>query len=274
MNFRIWSCVSAVLFLPISRVATPLVEHRNLLFGDVTGFECHFEYCLVVGECEEAYVGIVECPLGYRESVCVAGNHADYFATALADGLNGFERAATSGDEVFDDYYFRAWLEFTLDEVLESVILWFAANIYERFVEEVSYECSLWDGSCSNTCYDIDLGEVFEEETCEFGLYECTQFGERECLTVVAIEGRFPTACPCERVFGLQLDGFDFKQFGCEYFFERIHVSSLRFTVYGLQFLYFICHLFEVVGLEDYLVSLIDYEVEGKIFDREVADHG
>ena len=68
------------------------------------------------------------------------------------------------------------------------MILWFRTNVNERQVQLVGYQCTLCDGTCSNTSYSVSLWELLQNGVYEFELHIVAEFWERQCLAVVAIE--------------------------------------------------------------------------------------
>ena len=144
---------------------------------------------LVVGQGDELHAGIGKSFLCHRETVCVAGHHANDLAACLTDGLYGFQRTASRGDKVFHDDHLLARLQVAFNQVLHAMIFRFRPYIDEGHVQRIGHEGSLCDGSCSHTGYDVGIGEVFENGVDNAQLDVVAQVGIRERLTVVAIEG-------------------------------------------------------------------------------------
>ena len=91
------------------------------------------------------------------------------------------------------------------------MILWFRTYIYERQVQLISYQCTLCDGSCGNTGYSVSLWELLKDGVYQFELHIIAQLWERQSLTVVTIERRFPARSPCKWIVRLQLDSLYFQ---------------------------------------------------------------
>ena len=144
---------------------------------------------LIVGECDQFHAGVLKGFLGHGEAIGVGSHHTDYLAGVLADGLHGLQAAATGGDEIFHDDDLHARPEFSLDEVLQSMVLGFVADIDEGEIEDVCHEGSLWNGSCSHASHCLCLREMLQDGMGKFQLHVVAEFGIGESLAVVAIEG-------------------------------------------------------------------------------------
>lgn len=62
---------------------------------DVAGLQGYFYNCIVVGQRGEFNTSLGKSFFGYGETIGVAGNHTNYFATVGAESLNGFKATAT-----------------------------------------------------------------------------------------------------------------------------------------------------------------------------------
>ena len=160
----------------------------------------------IVADGDEFYSGICERLLGNGESVGVRSYHAHHLITSGTQCLYSLQTASSCGDKIFDNYHLGACGEFALDEIAHSVVLGFAANIYKGFAQLVGYECPLGDGSRGYTGYCLCLGEILLNGMTQFNLHKGAKVGERQGLTVVTIDGRLPSRCPCERIGRLQFD--------------------------------------------------------------------
>ena len=169
-------------------VFAPFVEQFHVGVGDISRLQCLFHHVLVVGERHQFHVGLLECLLGHGEAVGVAGHHANHLAAVVANGLDGFQRRAARRDEVFDDDDLHAGLQFSLDEVLQSVVFWLGTHIDEGQVEGIGHEGALWDGSRCHAGNGFHLGEFLQDVVHNLELHIVAQVGIGEGLAVVAIE--------------------------------------------------------------------------------------
>ena len=73
---------------------------------------------------------------------------------------------------------------------------------------------TLREGSRGHTCNGIHLRETLQNDACCLQFYKRAQIGVRQCLAIVTIEGRVPSAGPREGIVGLKFDGLDVQQLG------------------------------------------------------------
>ena len=162
--------------------------------------ECSVEHRIVVAEGYETYACLLEVLLRNGEAVREERNHADDFASCVADSLDSLKRAFACRNEVFDDYYFLTALEITLDKVLESVVLGSRTDVCERKVENVSDKRALGDSARCYAGNSFCLREFLEDDAGELGLDVCPDGGVGQCAAVVGVDRRVPARSPREGV--------------------------------------------------------------------------
>ena len=144
---------------------------------------------VIVSEGDKSDTGLLESLLRHVKTISVGSHHADYLTAIFTYGLYSLKAAAASGDQVFHHNHLHTWFQFSLDKVLESVVLRFASDVCEGQVQCVCHECSLCDGSCGDSRHSLCLGKMLQHGMGEFQFDECPQFSERQRLSVVTIEG-------------------------------------------------------------------------------------
>ena len=69
------------------------------------------------------------------------------------------------------------------------MVFCFGTYIYEWLSKLLGYKSALCNGTCGNAGNGVGLGELLKDKIGKAKLYACAQFGEREGLAVIAIEG-------------------------------------------------------------------------------------
>ena len=142
---------------------------------------------LVVGEGNQFHAGCSESLFCHRESVRKRSHHTNHFKACCTKCLDSFQTAAACRNQVFYNDNLRTCGQFTFYLVAHTVVFRFRTHIGKRHSQLVGNQCTLCDGSCSNTCYGHSLWEVLQDGVTEFQFHKRTQVGKRQCLSVVRV---------------------------------------------------------------------------------------
>ena len=150
-----------------------------------------------------------------RETVGESGHHTQYFKSGGTERLNGFQRTAAGGNEVFDHHHFGAFGQRAFDEIAHTVVLGLGTNVAHGQIKGIGHESPLCNGTCGHTGNGCGLRIALTNESGQLVFHKGANVRIGEGLSIVAIERTEPSAGPSEGLFGLEFDALNVeKEFG------------------------------------------------------------